>query len=107
MVAGTTPSTLREPALSSRHLPPELAAWVASLTFALDARQHARLPALLAGRLFARGRRTVTSWLRAAGLSADFRACYGLVYRVGRRAEHLAGALFVHVALPWLAKGQG
>jgi len=91
--------------VSLSQLPAELAAWVVPLTLALDARQHARLAALLAGLLFARGRRTVSSWIRAAGLSADFRACYGLVDRLGRRAERLARALLVRVALPRLARG--
>src|SRR4051812_16160489 len=105
MVSAKTPSALGEPAMSLWQLPAELAAWVVPLTFALDARQHARFSALLAGLLFARGRRTVSSWVRAAGLSQDFRACYGLVWRVGRRAERLARALLVRVALPRLAKG--
>jgi hypothetical protein len=105
MVFAKTPSPSGEPAMSLCQLPAEVAARVVPLTLALDARQHARFPALLAGLLFAKGRRTVTSWLRAAGLSDDFRACYGLVYRVGRRAERLARSLFVRVALPRLAKG--
>src|SRR4051812_29709697 len=104
MVSAKTPSPLGEPAMSLWQLPPELAAWVVPLTLALDARQHARFAALLAGLLFAKGRRTVTSWLRAAGLGDDFRACYGLVRRVGRRAERLARVLFVRVALPRLAR---
>jgi hypothetical protein len=91
--------------MSLWQLPADLAAWVMPLTCALDARQHARFAALLAGLLFGKGRRTVSSWIRAAGLGADFRACYGLVYRVGRRAERLARALFVRVALPRLARG--
>src|SRR5262245_20026677 len=107
MVSARTPSALGEPAVSLSQLPAELAAWVVPLTFALDARQHARLSALLAGLLFAQGRRTVTRWLRATGLGDDFRACYGLVYRLGRRAERLARALFVRVALPRVAHGLG
>src|SRR6478735_8765942 len=102
MVATPSP-TLGEPAMTLWQLPPDLAAWLLPLTCALDARQHARLPALVAGLLFARGRRTVTRWLRAAGLGDDFRACYGLVYRLGRRAERLARGLLVGVALPRLA----
>jgi hypothetical protein len=73
--------------MSLCQLPAELAAWVVPLTLALDARQHPRFAALLAGLLLAKGRRTVSSWIRAAGLRADFRACYGLVYHIGRRAE--------------------
>jgi hypothetical protein len=92
--------------MSLWQLPPEMLAWLAPLAFALDARQRHRLLALVTGLLFARGRRTVTSWLRAAGLGQDFRACYGLVYRIGRRAERLARALLVRVVLPLLAGRQ-
>jgi hypothetical protein len=91
--------------MSLCQLPAELAAWVVPLALALDARQHTRFSALLVGLVLAKGRRTVTSWLRAAGLGGDLRACYGPVYRVGRRAERLACALFVRVALPRPAKG--
>jgi hypothetical protein len=66
--------------MSLCQFPADLAAWVVPLTFALDA----RFAALLAGLLFAKGRRTVSSWIRAARLSPDFRACYGLVYRLSR-----------------------
>jgi hypothetical protein len=40
-------------------------------------RHHAwRLADLLLGALFAKGRRTVTSWLRAAGVGPGFAALY-------------------------------
>jgi hypothetical protein len=42
----------------------------------LDKRTAVRLPLVLAGILFARGCRTVTSWFRAAGISSDFRQGY-------------------------------
>ena len=93
--------------MSLWQLPADLAACVLPLTFALDARRHPRFAALLAGVLLAKGRRTVSRWTRAAGLRIDFRACYGLVYRVGRRAERLARALFVRVALPRTSRGPG
>ncbi len=47
--------------------------WSEWLAAGLHARNHWRLPVLLVGILFATGRRTVTSWLRAAGVSDDFR----------------------------------
>src|SRR4051794_12575187 len=56
----------------------------------LDRRSGARLPRLLLGILFARGRRTVTSWLRAAGIAEDFRPAYATVCAVGRRTSSLA-----------------
>jgi Transposase DDE domain len=90
--------------MSSWQLPPEVASAVALLALVLDARQRGRFAALAVGLLFAKGRRTVTSWLRAGGLSPDFRACYRLAYRLGRRAERLAVELFVRVVLPRLAR---
>jgi hypothetical protein len=43
------------------------------MIFVLDKRSAPRLALLLIGVLFARGRRTVTSWFRAAGITDEFR----------------------------------
>jgi hypothetical protein len=57
-------------------------------------RRHAfRLAVLLLGALFARGRRTVTSWLRAAGVGRSFAAYYYFLAALGRGADLLAGHL--------------
>ena len=72
------------------HLPPFLSRLFAALAAWLDRRTAARLPRLLAGMLFARGRRTVTSWFRAAGITTEFRPAYHVVYAVGRRAPLVA-----------------
>jgi hypothetical protein len=63
----------KEPAMPLSQLPATLSACFATLTAALDRRSAPRLLALLVGALFARGRRSVTSWFRAAGISTDFR----------------------------------
>jgi len=42
----------------------------------LHGRCRWRLPVLLTGILFAVGRRTVASWLRAAGVTDDWKAYY-------------------------------
>ncbi len=52
--------------------PTELVAWITQLSLALHARVAWRLLPLFVGVLFANGRRTVTSWLRAAGLQQDY-----------------------------------
>jgi len=70
--------------------PPLLSSLFASLAHWLDKRTAARLPLLLAGVLFARGRRTVTSWFRAAAITDDFRQSYVTVCSVGREANHMA-----------------
>jgi len=87
-------------------MPPEVSAWFLVLAGCLDSRNQARFLALLGGAVFARGRRTVTSWLRAAGIADDFRPAYGLLWTVGRRAAQLAVVVLLRVALPRLAAGQ-
>jgi hypothetical protein len=72
------------------YLPPLLTTFFSTLAGWLQKRSAARLPLLLVGILFARGRRTVTSWLRAAGISDDFRPGYTTVCAVGRQFEDLA-----------------
>jgi len=53
--------------------------WSQRLVAGLHARNRWRLPVLLVGILFATGRRTVTTWLRAAGVSYDFQNYYYLI----------------------------
>ena len=56
--------------------PEQWSEWSEWLAAGLHARNRWRLPVLLVGILFAQGRRTVTSWLRAAGVSDDFQDYY-------------------------------
>jgi len=56
----------------------------------LDRRTAAHLPLLLSGLLFASGRRTVTSWFRACGITEEFRPAYTTVCAVGREVNHIA-----------------
>lgn len=72
------------------HLPASVANAFLDLAHWLDRRSAARLPVLLLGILFAWGRRTVTSWFRAAGITDDFRQSYVTVCAVGREADHMA-----------------
>ena len=51
------------------HLPPLLTSTFTCLSSWLHKRSALRLPQLLLGVLFATGRRTVTSWFRAAGIT--------------------------------------
>src|SRR6266545_7714186 len=81
-------------------LPAPLSAWLAALADALDPRSAPRLLALFTGALFARGRRTVTSWFRAAGITDDFRPASGALGAAGRRAEALAYRLLARVLRP-------
>ena len=52
--------------METQWLPVSLVVWITALAGTLDARQQVRFVALCTGLLFARGRRTVASWLRAA-----------------------------------------
>jgi hypothetical protein len=72
------------------HLPAFLATAFADLAHWLDKRSAARVPLLLFGILFARGRRTVTSWFRAAAITDDFRQGYVTVCSVGRHTDDVA-----------------
>jgi hypothetical protein len=62
--------------------------------------RHAwRLAVLLLGALFARGRRTVTSWLRAARVGRGFPGYYYFLAALGRGADLLAGHLLQRALL--------
>src|SRR5215211_6944721 len=76
--------------MSLSYLPALLASAFLTLSFWLDRRSGARLPLLLYGALFARGRRTVTSWFRAAGITDEFRPAYTTVCAVGRHTDQVA-----------------
>jgi len=83
--------------------PAELAAWVLALSGPLHGRLAWRLLPLLRGLLFARGRRTVASWLRAAALGKDFRPYYYFLGSLGPRVGVIAAVLLrraVGVILP-------
>jgi len=73
--------------------PDEWSQWNDWLAAGLHARNRWRLPILLMGILFASGRRTVTTWLRAACVSDDFQDYYYLLTCVGRKSELIATQL--------------
>ena len=82
-------------------LPTCLASAFRELAHWLDRRSAARLPLLLCGLLFAKGRRTVTSWFRAAGITDAYRPAYTTVRACGREASHLALSI-LHAVRPLL-----
>jgi hypothetical protein len=77
--------------------------WLPALTAALDPRSAPRLARLFLGAILATGRRTVTAWIRAAGLTAEFRPAYTTLAAAGRRADLLAAGLAHDVLKPLLA----
>jgi hypothetical protein len=77
--------------------PQDWAEWSEWLAGGLHGRHRWRLPVLLTGILFARGRRTVTTWLRAAGISTDYADYYYFLAALGRKTESVATRLLVLV----------
>ncbi|MDG3008278.1 hypothetical protein [Paludisphaera mucosa] len=57
------------------HPIPDPCQWFSQLAVTLDRRSAPRLALLFLGVVLARGRRTVTSWIRAAGLSCRYHSC--------------------------------
>ena len=79
--------------MDTRWRPASVLVWITTLAGALDARQQARFVTLCGGLLFARGRRTVTSWLRACAAGRDYKRYSYLLGSVGRKATAIAGGL--------------
>src|SRR5271166_2662702 len=89
------------------HVPVAVSAWLSVLVSALDRRSAPRLLRLLLGALFARGRRTVTSWFRPAGITSDFRCAYSALWAAGRHAEALAYRLLGCALKPLMGRAAG
>jgi hypothetical protein len=78
--------------------------WNEWLSSGLHGRNQWRLSVLLFGVLFAGGRRTVSSWLRAAGISDDYVSYYYFLSRLGRKTSMVAASVLTlilkHMPLP-------
>jgi hypothetical protein len=85
--------------------PRKCSQWSDWLAAGLHARNRWRLSVLLAGILFAAGRRTVSGWLRAVEVSADFQDYYYFLAPLGRKASPQLGFAVVEfvAALEWLS----
>ena len=84
--------------MADRRYPQEWSEWWAYLAEGLHGRCRWRLGIVIFGMLFAGGRRTVTSWLRAAGITGNFSDYYYFIAGVGRQAQMLATRLFLLLA---------
>ena len=92
--------------MSSSHrtpLSPSPCHWFSHLAGVLDRRTSPRLALLFLGALLARGRRTVTSWIRAVGLGRDYQRCYTTVAAAGKRSDLIAARLANEVVKPLVA----
>jgi DDE superfamily endonuclease len=90
--------------MTSSLLRPAPCQWFSRLSSALDPRSAPRLALLFLGAILARGRRTVTSWIRAAKLSDQFRPCYTAVAAAGKRADRIARRLLTEAVRPLVAE---
>ncbi len=89
--------------MTSSHQDVPACQWFSRLAEFLDRRSAPRLAWLFLGAVLARGRRTVTSWIRAAGLSSQFRPCYTTVAAAGKQAKNIAARLVCEVVKPLVA----
>ena len=89
--------------MTSSHPLPVPCQWFSWLAGSLDRRSAPRLALLFLGAVLARGRRTVTTWIRAAKLSGQYQSCYVAVAAAGKRADRIALRLFIEVVRPLLA----
>jgi DDE superfamily endonuclease len=88
--------------MTSSHPTPTPCQWFSWLAAALDRRSTPRLARLFIGAVLARGRRTVTTWIRAGKLSDRFQSCYVAVAAAGKRADRIARRLLTEVVRPLL-----
>jgi hypothetical protein len=79
--------------------PREWKHWVDWLAAGLHGRNRWRLSLILMGMLFAGGRRTVTTWLRAAGIHDDFADYYYFLQPLGRKTKNLSERLLALLLL--------
>lgn len=77
--------------------PQDWSEWSAWLSAGLHGRNRRRLAIVMVGMLFAGGRRTVTTWLRAAGVEDDFQNYYYFLTSVGRKCGPIATQLVILV----------
>jgi hypothetical protein len=73
--------------------PEQWSEWSQWLAAGLHARNRWRRPVLIVGILFASGRRTVTTWLRAAGVSDDYQDYYYFLVPTGPKSKAIATRL--------------
>jgi hypothetical protein len=92
LVFTTTPHE-GEPRMATGQFPAEFALWISTLAQLLDARVQQQLSPMFLGLLFARGRRTVTSWLRALGVRRHYEDHYYFLGSLGRKCEMVAGGV--------------
>lgn len=79
-------------------LPQKITDWCRFLTTTLDRRSRKYFLTVILGMLLSSGRRTVSSWLRAAGVGDDWQDHYYFLQTVGRNTGRIAKSL-LHLAV--------
>jgi hypothetical protein len=87
-------------------LPARLSRWFLALVFPLDRRTAPRLLQLLVGILFARGRRTATSWFRPAQIREEFRPAYRAIHAAGRNTDRMGAFVLWTLIQPLLSPSE-
>src|SRR5476649_1224120 len=103
MAVSRPPRTTEGPAMALCSTAPTPCQWFSHLADLLDSRSAPRLIRLFLGAVLAVGRRTVTCWLRAAGVTHDFRPSYTTVAAVAKRTDLMAARLAHSALKPMLA----
>jgi hypothetical protein len=83
-----------EPMFTEWILPNSWQVVATKLTNVLHRRSAWRLYLIMIGILFAKGRKTITSWFRAAGIVRQYKAFYYFIGTMGRKSETIATVLF-------------
>lgn len=83
-----------EPMSNEWILPESWQVMLAALCGVLHQRSAWRLAVIFAGIIFAKGRKTITSWLRAAGISQQYQGFYYFIGSIGGKTEIVATVLF-------------
>lgn len=89
--------------MTSSHPRPVPCQWFSYLAAVLDRRTAPRLALLFLGAVLARGRRTVTSWIRAAKLGDEYQSCYTAVAAAGKETDGIAARLLIAAVKPLVA----
>lgn len=74
-------------------LPQKITDWCQFLTTTLDQRSRKYFVTVVLGMILASGRRTVSSWLRAAAVVDDWQDHYYFLQSVGRNIRRIATSL--------------
>lgn len=83
--------------MATWQFPADFVLWIGTLAQVLDSRVRDQLAPMFLGLLFAQGRRTVASWLRAIGVRKEYDEYYYFLSSLGRKTQEVASHLLRRV----------